>query len=365
MGNITNELKESYDVVIIGSGPAGALTAKGISNAGFNTVIIEKCSLPRGKVCTGILYPSAVKFISDSFGDMPEKVFCEPREIKGIRMYMTKDSESIELPFSKFDPGKDIPKLGVNVYRSEFDLWLCNQSDASLVGDCLFIDYSEDGDDIIVEVKHAGNRVKIKTKYLVGADGAQSKVRRSVSPEFDKPVAWIPCYEEWYEGTSNLEPGWLYFFCDRELTGFFNSVFHKDKAIEVTALAKQGESVKNYMQRFVEHLQVKHGLTIDKTVLKRGIMNNDMPGRKNYIFGKENALITGEASGILRGPEGITSSMIIGKVAGESILRSVASGKTAHECFTEHELLETEKAHCEQVINELEVALGYNIYTRE
>lgn len=364
MGNKKAELGSDYDVVIVGSGPAGALTASALSNSGLRVVIIEKCSVPRDKMCSGILFPSGVKFVSENFGDLPEKMFCEPRDIIGNRMYMTKDSEGMELPFSMFDPRKDMPEYGFNIYRSEFDLWLCNQSDASLVDDCLFLDHQEDDKSIIVEVKHAGNHARIRTKYLVGADGGQSKVRRSVFPEFDKSVGWLPCYEEWYQGTSDLEPGWLYLFLDRELTGFMATVFHKDQEIHVTTTVKQGESPKKFQEKFTEHLKHKHGLVIDRKLLSRGVMNNDMPGTKNYQFGKGNIILTGEASGILRGPEGITSSMVTGKAAGEAIIQSIDSGKTAVECFTGHALLKSEKTNCEQVVKDLTDVFDFNLYTR-
>lgn len=365
MGNVTGELKESYDVLIVGSGPAGAATAKALTGSGLETVIIEKRSLPRDKMCSGILFPSGRKFVSDNFGDIPETVFCRPKEIKGNRMYMTNESDCMELPFSMFDPGRELPTTGFNTHRSELDLWLCNRSDASLVRDCLFLDYSQDRNDILVKVKHQRKDAKIKTKYLVGADGPQSGVRRAAFPEFDKSINWIPAYEEWYEGTSSLEPGWLYLFLDREVTDFFATVFHKDMQIHVTTGCKQGKSPKEYQRRLVEHVSSRHGLRVDRTTNRRGIVLNDMVGRKDYIFGKDNVLITGEAAGILRGGEGITSSLITGKAAGESILRSIQSAKTAFECFSEHEGLTSERERCEEVLRGIEAAVGFNWYTRE
>jgi flavin-dependent dehydrogenase len=365
MGKITKELNGNFDVVIIGAGPAGASAAMALIQSGLRTVILEKCSLPRDKMCSGILFPSGRKFVSENFGNIPKNIFCEPREVKGNRMYMTNDSKYMEVPFRLFDSRKELPEFGFNVKRSVFDLWLCDRSDASLVGDCLFVDYRQDDKNILIKVKHSGRYVEIKTNYLIGADGPQSKVRRSVSPEFDKSVDWIPAHEEWYEGTSNLEPGWLYIFLDREVTDYFATVFHKDKEIHVTTGVKQGKYSKRYLKRLVEVLKEKHGLIIDRILTKRGIVLNDMIGMNNYIFGKGNVLITGEAAGILRGGEGITSALITGKSAGESILRSIKTGKTALECYEEHELLISEREKCEQVLKDLEAFLGFNWYRRE
>ena len=41
-----SEIESRYDVVIIGSGPAGAATAKSLTGHGLKTVIVEKAKLP-------------------------------------------------------------------------------------------------------------------------------------------------------------------------------------------------------------------------------------------------------------------------------------------------------------------------------
>ncbi len=83
--------------------------------------------------------------------------------------------------------------------------------------------------------------------------------------------------------------------------------------------------------------------------MTRGIILNDMPPTRNYNFGKGNVLITDAASGILRDGEGITSTLVTGKAAGESILRSIECGKIPIECYLEHELLRSERDRCEKV----------------
>lgn len=42
-----------FDVVIIGSGPAGAMAAVQCADGGLKTALFEKEKLPRRKVCAG------------------------------------------------------------------------------------------------------------------------------------------------------------------------------------------------------------------------------------------------------------------------------------------------------------------------
>ncbi len=46
-----------FDTVIVGSGPCGASTAKRLVDGGANVLIIERDTLPRFKMCGGMLDP--------------------------------------------------------------------------------------------------------------------------------------------------------------------------------------------------------------------------------------------------------------------------------------------------------------------
>lgn len=44
---------EFFEVAIVGGGPAGAMAACELGQAGVRTVLIDKAELPRYKVCGG------------------------------------------------------------------------------------------------------------------------------------------------------------------------------------------------------------------------------------------------------------------------------------------------------------------------
>lgn len=344
---ITAELNKNYDVIIVGSGPAGASVAKTLSGSGLNVVIIEKCTLPRDKMCSGIILPSAREFLAENYDVIPEHVYTEPREVKGSRYVCTTDNQSQVKSFPALDLAESLPssEYGLNVYRSEFDLWLCKESDAPLVDDCLLVDYKLDGRDINVQVKHAGQYLTIKTRYLIGADGPISRVRRSLAPEFDKTLGWVALYEEHYEGEFNLEPGWMYWVLD---PNSFGSILHKGSRIHITAATAGEETAKYLLEKYVKFLTAQHGLKINKTAAKRGIVSNNMPFTENYLLGNGNVLLVGEAAGFIRALDGITSALVTGKAAGESVLKSIQSGKTALEYYSEHGLIHSEREACQK-----------------
>jgi flavin-dependent dehydrogenase len=249
-------------------------------------------------------------------------------------------------------PGLDLgdtfpnPECGLNIDRVEFDLWLCKESRALLADNCLLVDFNRDESDISVRVKHGDNYLKIKTKYLVGADGPISRVRRSLFPEFDKTLNWVALYEEHYEGQIDLDPEWMYWIIDPTS---FGSLLRKGSNMHLTVSNSREETAKSALCRFVKFLKDKQGLKIEKISMTRGIVMNDMPYREHYLLGKENVLLAGEAAGFVRALDGITGALVSGRAAGESILASIKSGGTAMAYYSEHELVDSEWAICKKV----------------
>jgi geranylgeranyl reductase family protein len=60
---LQNPNPETYDVIVIGAGPAGAMAAIEAAKGGLSVAIIEKNNLPRRKVCAGGLVKRAVHLI--------------------------------------------------------------------------------------------------------------------------------------------------------------------------------------------------------------------------------------------------------------------------------------------------------------
>ena len=94
------------------------------------------------------------------------------------------------------------------------------------------------------------------------------------------------------------------------------------------------ESVKEYFAAFRNHLEKDHGLVVKREDSSHGIVLTDMSAKEELLPGLgARLLLAGEAGGFLRGGEGITSSLISGKAAGEAVVESAKSGKPAIDHF--------------------------------
>jgi len=155
-----------YDVVVVGAGPGGSTAARFCAQAGLKTLLIEKERLPRYKPCGGCLSTKTVHLLGFDLSSVIENT------IHGAKFtYCSKDPFFIE---SK-DP------IAFLVMRDRFDQFLINRASEGgatiLEGEKVTrVEEKEDG--VKVEL---GRRKRIHCQYLIGADGPESTVARSLS----------------------------------------------------------------------------------------------------------------------------------------------------------------------------------------
>lgn len=172
-------MESDFDVIIIGAGPAGSIAAWELSKAGFKTLILEKEKLPRDKPCAGIIPPRVYALP----GEIPNGTV--ERRFKGYRLF---SPSGIEL-YSKF------LREGVIVDRKRFDFWLTNKAkDAGAeVIDCRKVRNIEISDKFKVVTEKTGTCKEYYSKFLVGADGANSVVRKSIGQGYKNFALGVQC----------------------------------------------------------------------------------------------------------------------------------------------------------------------------
>ncbi len=155
-----------YDVIVVGGGPGGSTAARFCAKAGLKILLIEKERLPRYKPCGGCLSTKTVHLLGFDLSPVVENT------IYGAKFtYCSKDPFFIE---SK-DP------IAYLVMRDRFDQLLVNKAleegAAVLEGEKVTrVEEKANGVEVAL-----GDGERLHCRYLIGADGAESIVARSLS----------------------------------------------------------------------------------------------------------------------------------------------------------------------------------------
>ncbi|MEL7302570.1 MAG: FAD-dependent monooxygenase, partial [Pseudomonadota bacterium] len=188
-----------FDVVVVGGGPCGATAADDLARAGYEVALLDRAG--RIKPCGGAIPP---RLISDFA--IPDELIVA--RIKSARIVSPSDRH-VDMPI-------DGGYVGM-VDRDVFDEWLRARAegsgairhtgtfsrierDGSGLAEVIYTPKRRtagdgDGGDNGDEIDGAGPEVRIKTRMVIGADGARSKLGKQEVPKAEK-VKCVFAYHE-------------------------------------------------------------------------------------------------------------------------------------------------------------------------
>ena len=194
------------DVLVIGGGPAGAAAAYWLASAGRRVTVIEKKTFPREKTCGDGLTPRAVKQITDmGLASTLEKW----HRYEGLRA--TAHGKALELQWPLHPV---YPQHGYVVRRRELDMSVALNAEAAgaelLQGHEAHQPIIERGllRGAVVTDKAAHRTFELRAKYVVIADGANSRFGRALGTSRAKEMPYGTAIRTYWESPRHAEP-WI------------------------------------------------------------------------------------------------------------------------------------------------------------
>ncbi len=329
----------SYDVIIVGAGPAGCGAAYFLNESGFNVLLLEKHTMPREKVCGDGLSPKSLLQFA-KMGVLSKIESANPFYAHSL---------ILSSPNNKIMTGKTPKVDGLKDYfailpRKKTDEILFNHVDAlpnvTTLQNFRVTDIIRDGKSII-GVKGRGHDATydIHGKYIIGADGPNSVIARRISLMNRNKKHLAFAARAYFEGVEGIEDAIEIHYEKKILPGY-------------GWLFPTGENTANvgagYLCRYMDTTSLKtlfHKFISENDYVKHKLRNarmiGELKGAPLTILTSPlkrscgNVLLTGDAGSFVDAlsGEGIYNALRTGELAARAINDVHHSGLTPDKNF--------------------------------
>lgn len=309
-----------YDFIVCGAGPAGAAFAM-TAPKDLKILLLDGSINP--KPCGGLLAPDAQKALASFELTLPKDILVDP-QIFSVR--------TIDM---KTNAVRRYQRMYINVDRDKFDKWMISQSGknvdierAKLVS-CVKTD---SGFECVCKTE-SGEEFSAQSKYIVGADGANSFVRRTFFPKL-KTRRYV-AIQQWFNIDENTPDPFYSCIFDPETSGCCSWSIYKDNYI-IFGGAYEPEHCRERFEKQKEKLK-KFGLNLKEPVKTEGCLVLRPSSPASFCTGGNGVFLIGEAAGLISPSslEGI-SSAINSAVA---LSDAIKSGKNIHKEYNKNVFL--------------------------
>ncbi|MFK7890534.1 MAG: geranylgeranyl diphosphate reductase [Granulosicoccus sp.] len=314
-----------YDVVVVGGGPAGATAASELAERGLSVMLLDRAG--RIKPCGGAVPPQMLKDFN-----VPREVL--EAEVTSARM-VSPSNRTVDMPV-------EIGFVGM-VDRGQFDEWLRERAQDNgadrQTGTFLSLGESDGHSRELTyapgKKSDAGEAVTIKARYIIGADGAKSRVGRAAVPGADKlqsvfayhEIVAAPTFGDNSQAANSIDPSRCDVIYDGRLSpDFYSWIFPHGKTISVgTGTAKQGFGIRGA----VTTLREQTGLDKVKTIRTEGA---PIPMKPLKLWDDaQHVILAGDAAGVVApaSGEGIFYAMTCGRIVADVVAEAVVTDNPA------------------------------------
>ncbi|MDA8242794.1 MAG: FAD-dependent monooxygenase [Elusimicrobia bacterium] len=337
------------DAIVVGSGPSGAAAAKRLSDAGYEAVILERQALPRHKPCSGIVSPRGHRFLIENFGPLPEETMHAPQYCRGVVFHFP-SAPSLPMEFD----GGPTPHL----YRKFCDNWMARRSGAKIHAGTEFTGLEDDGKKVTVSARKDGEELRYEARCVIGADGPRLGVVKALYPGYAQSIPWFVVGQKFHAIKScPLDEDYFHFWFHPGL-GHYTWSHARDGRQIVGVGFKSGDAFDPRHARVTGYLRERHGVELGPGEDTEIVTANFGPSLINrYVFGKGNALITGQAAGFFNMiAEGMSCALHSGAIAGEAAAESFRRGTDMQSLY--RGMIQSEVRRCSDQWNPLKIAFG-------
>lgn len=327
-------MREKYDIVVVGAGPAGSMAARAAAREGASVLLFDKRrELGVPVQCGEALNEDVLKELD--IGPDPRWALGKTNAVKLV------SPSGIEVRIAE---RKVVGKVGYILDRKIFDKHLATLAAKGgadiMVGTLVDGLILEDGKPKGVKARGASGRIEVRAEVVIASDGVGSRVARWAGLNTALKLDDIETGIQFQMIGVNFEsPSMMEFYFGNKIApGGYSWVFPKGEDMANVGLGVLGSRAERrpieYLRDFVARMP---GLSKGKVIeINAGGVPVGGPLKQTV---KDNLLVVGDAArqvNALTGG-GIDSSMRAGDIAGEVAAKAVAEGDTSEKRLGEYE----------------------------
>jgi geranylgeranyl reductase family protein len=297
----------TWDVIVIGAGPAGATAARIAAGHGCTTLLLERAVIPRYKTCGGGL-------IGASLAELPSGLPLKVHDTAGRFTFALNGRKERTLTCAA-------PTCAM-VYRSELDAALTDAAaaaGATVRDGTALTALDQQGDTVTVRTNRGET---LRARAVVGADGSASRVARYVGVQCAQVDLALEAEVPVDDRTADRWRGRLLMEWG-PLPGSFGWVFPKGDVCTAGVVAARGNPVA--LRAYKEDFLTRQGLGGPRPLHDTGHLTRCR--RPGSPLARGRVLVAGDAAALVDhwSREGISYALRSGKLAGHAAARITAA----------------------------------------
>ncbi len=312
-----------YDIIIVGSGPAGTACALSLKGSDRKILVIDKQSFPRDKVCGDAIpntVPKALRMLDERYLEalrsFPDKVMINSCKV------VAPSGKSVQLNF----------KLeGYASARLDFDNFMMELAQKESGAEFVFgtevheVDINENSVKVICE-----NGKIFESKLIIGCDGAHSVLNKKLTSTKVDHHHYIGAVRAYYKNVTGLQPNTMEIHMVKGfMPGYFwifpltNNICNTGFGMVSSSISSKKINLRKSLLDIIQNSETIRDRFTNAIAMEDPIGYGLPTGSRKVQISGERFMLAGDAASLIDPAtgEGIGNAMISGIKAGQQAIK--------------------------------------------